>query len=279
MYVKCWGARGSIPVSGPPYNRYGGDTACMEIRTSDDHILIVDAGTGIRRLGNQLLKEGRLHYHLLFTHAHWDHLMGFPFFRPIFTEGTTIRVFRCPSSEGYAESMITRVMTPPNFPINYSDLKAKISFKNGCPDPFFLGSMRITPIRLNHPNGGCGYRFTENEKSFVFLTDNELGHRHAEGLTFEDYRDFCRGADLLIHDAEYTPDEYGTKILWGHSSYMDVVRLAMESGVRRLGFFHHNQDRSDTDVDRMVRNACDHIRRHNSSLECFAVAADMHFYL
>jgi phosphoribosyl 1,2-cyclic phosphodiesterase len=279
MYVKCWGARGSIPVSGPQYNRYGGDTACMEIRSCDNDILIVDAGTGIRRLGNQLLKEKRFHYHLLFTHAHWDHLMGFPFFKPIFREGTTIHVFRCPSAEGYAESMITRVMTPPNFPINYSDLKAKILFRDGCPQDFSLGSLHITPIALSHPNGGCGYRFTEKGKSFVFLTDNELGYRHPGGLSFEEYRHFCQEADLLIHDAEYLPEEYGEKIRWGHSAYTDVLRLAMESGVKRLGFFHHNQERSDEAIDAIVDEARLCIRRANKDLECFAVAADMHFDL
>ncbi|TWI73282.1 phosphoribosyl 1,2-cyclic phosphodiesterase [Desulfobotulus alkaliphilus] len=279
MYVKCWGARGSIPVSGPQYNRYGGDTACMEIRNAQDDILIIDAGTGIRRLGNQLLEERRFHYHLLFTHAHWDHLMGFPFFKPIFREGTTIHVFRCPSSNGYAESMITRVMTPPNFPIKYSDLKAKILFEDGCPQPFFLGDLKITPIALSHPNGGCGYRFTERGKNFVFLTDNELGYCHPGGLRFSDYLDFCKDADFLVHDAEYTPEEYAKKICWGHSSYTDVVELGIAAGVRRLGLFHHNQERSDTAIDAIVEDARQRIRNAGSSMECFALAADMHFNL
>lgn len=279
MYIKCWGARGSIPVSGPQYNRYGGDTACMEIRTSEGDILIVDAGTGIRRLGNQLIQEKRFHYHMLFTHAHWDHLMGFPFFKPIFREGTTIDVFRCPASEGYAEAMITRVMTPPNFPINYSDLKARIRFKDGCPGSFSLGSLHITSIALSHPNGGCGYRFTEKGKTFVFLTDNELAYRHPEGLSFEDYRFFCEDADLLIHDAEYYPDEYLRKIKWGHSAYTDALRLAMEAGVKRLGLYHHNQDRSDEAIDAIVDDAKQRIQHSNSPLDCFAVAADMEFTL
>lgn len=275
MYVKCWGARGSIPVSGSEYVRYGGDTACIELRNAADEILIIDAGTGIRRLGNQLIAENRFQYHLMFTHAHWDHLMGFPFFKPIFREGTEIRVFRCPSPDGFAESLMTRVMTPPHFPINYSNLKAKILFTDGCPVTFHMGSLTITPIQLSHPNGGCGYKFTENDKTFVFLTDNELGFVHEEGLPYADYLAFCRNADLLIHDAEYTPEEYPLKTQWGHSTFSDAVRLAVEAGVKRLGLFHHNQERTDDEIDAIVCRARQQIAQMGSRLDCFAVASDM----
>ncbi|PIE71256.1 MAG: MBL fold metallo-hydrolase [Deltaproteobacteria bacterium] len=279
MYIKCWGSRGSIPISGPEFTIYGGDTTCIEIRSESDDIIIIDAGTGIRRLGTQLVKENRFNYHLIFTHAHWDHLMGFPFFKPIFMEQTEIIVYRCPFPEKYVESMIGKVMKPPNFPIKYSDLKARIRFRNGCPDSFMIGSMTIEPISISHPNSGCGYKFTENGKKFVILTDNELGYIHPNGHTFASYREFVRDADLLFHDAEYTPDDYLATKEWGHSVYLHALDLALQGNVRRLGLFHHNQERTDGEIDEMVRTCQDQIRSQHKDIDCFAVAADMTFTL
>ena len=236
MYIKCWGARGSIPVSGKEYNKYGGDTTCMEIRANSGHIIIVDAGTGIRRLGNHLITDGDESYNFLFTHAHWDHLMGFPFFKPLYRSGTRLKVYRCPYSGTYAEQMITRILTPPNFPVKYSDLSAEIVFEEGCPDEFNIGSITVVPIHLSHPNGGRGYKFIEEGKTFVFLTDNELGFVHPGGLPLQAYAEFSEGADFLIHDAEFTPKEYETYIEWGHSSYADVLDLAAQAGIKKTGF-------------------------------------------
>ena len=129
-------------------------------------------------------------------------------------------------------------MSPPTFPVRFRDLVARIHYEDACPVDFAIGSTTIEPIRLSHPNSGSGYKFCENGRSFVFLTDNELGFIHPGGLEFDAYLDFCRGADLLIHDAEYTPDEYRTAREWGHSSYTDAVDLALAAGVRRLGLFH-----------------------------------------
>jgi phosphoribosyl 1,2-cyclic phosphodiesterase len=126
MLVRCWGARGSIPVSGREYLRCGGDTPCIEIRTGDDRIVIIDAGSGIRRLGNRLITEKRHDFALIFTHAHWDHIMGFPFFRPIYRSGTHIAVFGCPFAQDSVREMISRIMAPPNFPVNFDDITADI---------------------------------------------------------------------------------------------------------------------------------------------------------
>ena len=277
MIIKCWGSRGSIPVSGPDYIRYGGDTTCVEIRTENNDIIIVDAGTGIRRMGNSLVKEGSNHYHLLFTHAHWDHLMGLPFFKPLFLEETVITAYRCPFAGDYVEKMISRVMTPPHFPIRYTDLKAQISYEKGCPGQFEIGSLTVTPINLSHPGSGSGYKFTENGKSFVFLTDNELGYVHEDGLPYEAYVEFSQGADLLIHDAEYTPEEYGTQIDWGHSVYTDVVSLALDAKVKRLGLFHLNQSRTDDHMDEIEKDCLNIIKKSGQSLDCKAVSCDMTF--
>jgi phosphoribosyl 1,2-cyclic phosphodiesterase len=279
MYIKCWGARGSIPVSGKEYIKYGGDTTCMEIRTQDDDIIIIDAGTGIRRLGNQLLGEKRSKFHLIFTHAHWDHLMGFPFFKPIYLKQTEIKVYRCPLQGQYVEKMISKVLSPPNFPVKYSDISASIVYEEGCPEAFEIGSITIEPIRLSHPNGGNGYKFTENDKTFVFLTDNELGFVHSRGLRYDDYLKFSANADLLIHDAEYTPKEYERYIEWGHSSYEQAVNLAIDAKVSRLGLFHINQDRSDQAMDDIVDQCGQIIAEKNVTLDCFSAASDMTFHL
>ncbi len=278
MYIRCWGSRGSIPVSGKQYVRYGGDTTCLEIRTQSDDIIIVDAGTGIRRLGNKLMKEGRFQYHLVFTHAHWDHVLGMPFFKPIYLPQTQFRVLKCPFPS-YVGKIFSRVMGAPNFPVSFSDVKSEFIYEKACSLSFEVGSVTIEHITLSHPNTGSGYRFTENGKSFVFLTDNELELVHPGGLPYQSYMEFCKGADLLFHDAEYTPQEYEQVRSWGHSTYAKAVELAIEAGVKTLGMFHINQDRTDREVDKMVKLARKMIAEKGVDLECFAVGADAEFWL
>lgn len=275
MLIKCWGSRGSIPVSGKEYIKYGGDTTCIEIRTKNDEIIIVDAGTGIRRLGNQLLKEGRSEYHLIFTHAHWDHLMGLPFFKPLYRSDSELLTYRCPFPGKYVENMISKTLSPPNFPVKYSDISAKISYQEGCPVEFNIGTVTVQPIRLSHPNGGSGYKFTEDGKTFVFLTDNELGFIHPGGAEPEEYVDFSQGVDLLFHDAEYTQKEYESTVEWGHSTFNDALELATKAGVKKLGLFHLNQDRTDDDMDEIVTKCNQLITKKMFDLECFAVGRDL----
>ena len=279
MVIRCWGSRGSIPVCGKEYLKYGGDTTCLEIRTRSDDIIIVDAGTGIRRLGNQLVEQERFHYNFVFTHAHWDHLMGFPFFKPLYFKRTNIRMYRCPFHDKFVESILSKVMAPPNFPVKYRDIKARMLYEDACPAEFEIGSVTVVPIALSHPNGGSGYKFIEDGKTFVFLTDNELGMIHPGGRPYADYVNFSKGADLLVHDAEYTPEEYERFLEWGHSVYFDALRLAQEAEVSALGLFHLNQERADQDMDDIVAACRTHIAEHGFGFECTAVAADMVFEL
>ena len=279
MYIKCWGSRGSIPVSGGEYIKYGGDTTCIEIRSKDDHIIIVDAGTGIRRLGNRLVEEGRYTYNVIFTHAHWDHLMGFPFFKPLYLEQTNIWMQGCPFAQKYVETMLSKVMSPPNFPVRYGDIKARIHYEPVCPEHFEIGTVSLVPIRLSHPNQGSGYKFIEDGKTFVFLTDNELDFTHQGGLSFEKYKEFSVGADLLVHDAEYNEEEYRVTRQWGHSVYTTALKLAINAKVKQFGLFHLNQDRTDQDVDQMVDKCRQIVAEMGSDLECFAVGADMTYTL
>ncbi len=277
MYIKCWGSRGSIPVSGSEYDKYGGDTTCIEIRTKNGELIIVDAGSGMRRLGNQLTIEGCRLFHMLFTHSHWDHLLGFPFFKPLFSPESNIQIYRCPFPGKFVETIVAKMMSPPHFPVRYSDLCAKISYQPGCPSSFQIDTVTVTPIALSHPNSGCGYKFEEDGKAFVFLTDNELGYTHPGGLKFKDYKAFCEGADLLFHDAEYTPEEYAQSIEWGHSTYTDALELALAAGVKRLGLFHHNRDRTDQGMDHILNQTRNIISERKSGLACYAIGRDMSF--
>ena len=279
MLIRCWGARGSIPVSGHEYLRYGGDTTCIEIRTHEDEIIIIDAGSGIRKLGNSLLAEGRYRYHMIFTHSHWDHILGFPFFKPIYHKETSIQMFGCPFTQESVRKMISKVMTSPNFPVNFENVQADISFQESCTSSFSINSMTVTPILTSHPNPGIGYKFTENGQSFVFLTDNELAFRHPGGLDYQDYLNFSAQADLLIHDSEYNAEEYETRKTWGHSTYQDALKLALEARVKKFGLFHHNQERTDTAVDEIVQHCRQIIEQHQTHMECFAVYEGMEIHL
>jgi len=275
MNIRTWGARGSIPVSGPEYLKYGGDTTCVEIRTKDDEIIIIDAGSGIRRLGNRLLEEHRNTYHLIFTHAHWDHLMGFPFFKPIYSSQVCMDLYGCPFAQGSIREFLKESMSPPHFPVNLGDLKAAITYHGVCSGAFEIGSMRVEPILLSHPNQGIGYKFIEGNKSFVFLTDNELSFVHPGGLEYGDYVKFSNNADLLIHDSEFTEKNYARTKGWGHSTFTDALRLATDAHVKRFGMFHHNQEREDTAVDEIAAKCQNMIRDQKLDLDCFAVFQGM----
>lgn len=279
MRIRCWGSRGSIPVSGKKYLRYGGNTTCLEIRTKDDKILIVDAGSGIREAGSSLMADGYRDITLLLTHAHWDHIIGFPFFKPIYSSRVNLDVLACPFANTSTKDMLARIMAVPNFPIKFDYIRANITYQENSFDSYRLGSVSITPIALSHPNRGTGYKFEEDGKSFVFLTDNELGFKHEGGLEFQDYLEFSKGADLLFHDAEYTEEEYSRTRTWGHSFYKDVLKLALNADVGRLGLFHHNQERMDSEIDDIVKDCRKIIKKSDKKLDCFAVGQAMDFWL
>ncbi len=275
MKITCWGARGSIPVSGKEYAKYGGETTCVEIRSKNNDVIIIDAGTGIRKLGARLVTTGESDLNILFTHAHWDHLMGFPFFKPIYNKKTTIKMYGCAYTQQSIEKVLSKSMIAPYFPVDFSQLQAAIVPRTVCEEPFRIGPVLVTPMQLSHPNQGIGYKFSEDDKTFVFLTDNELSMRHSGGGEYRDYLNFSEGADVLMHDAEYTAEQYKITRGWGHSIYTDALRLAMEAGVKQFGLFHHNQDRSDAELDRMVEDCREITRKENSRLHCYAVEAGM----
>ena len=274
MLIRCYGARGSIPVSGKQFLKYGGDTTCLEIRTKNDEIIVVDAGSGIRRLGNRLKDEGRFEFHFLMTHSHWDHILGFPFFKPLYDKRTLIHLMGCPLGQGDIYKLIDKSMSAPFFPLTLQDLKAHIEYTPECRPGAVIDSIEISSINLSHPNLGSGYKLVEDGKSFVFLTDNELAYTHRGGCSFEEYAEFSRGADLLIHDGEYTPEQYRFTKSWGHSTYLDASSLAIAAEVKRFGLFHHNQDRTDEEQDDIVRDCREFLETRNADIECFALTQE-----
>ncbi|PIU17991.1 MAG: MBL fold metallo-hydrolase [Elusimicrobia bacterium CG08_land_8_20_14_0_20_59_10] len=272
MKLKFWGARGSIPVSGAKYNKYGGSTTCVEVRSRKNELVIIDAGTGIRLLGKELVKNSYNSFTMLFTHSHWDHVLGFPFFAPIYNKKTRINTMGCSFSSDPVREIIAKTMQPPGFPVKFEEISAKFQFSSLCSTGCeIVGGLHVVPVELSHPNRGLGYKFSESGKHFVFLTDNELGFTHPGGLSFADYAAFSSGADLLVHDADYTPGEYPRRMTWGHSTWEQALNLALEAGVGALGLFHHDQDRFDADVDRIVAECSLRARKAGSRLKCFAL--------
>jgi len=279
MKITFWGSRGSIPVSGRQYLKYGGDTTSIEIRTADNKIIIIDAGSGIRPLGNKLYKEKLYELNLILTHAHWDHVMGFPFFKPIYSPKTIINIYGCGFAQSSITGIVSKTLSAPSFPVDFSALSAKFTDYAACKRNFNIGSVAIERIYLNHPNHGLGYRFNEKGKSFVFLTDNELGHKHPGGMDYNDYVDFSKGANLFVHDSEYTDEEYKLRTGWGHSSYTDALSLACDAGVKSFGLFHHNQERPDKDVDGFVFDCKEKLKNKSSEIDCFAVSQGLEIEL
>ena len=280
MKIKIWGCRGSITSPGQNTIRYGGNTTCLEIRSEEGRLFVVDAGSGIRNLGKALQRESTVsEIRFFFTHHHWDHLVGFPFFEPAYLERYVITLCSGPHAQNSLHKYLSHQMEAPYFPVDFRHLKARFNFRcespkmeNGnCP----LGSMECSPFPLNHPNGGHGYKFIEHGKTLIFLTDNELGFKHKGGLTREQYVELCRGADLLLHDAQYTSEEYQHTRGWGHSTYIDAADFAIEADVRRLGLFHHDPDRTDDDLDRQLDFCREHIHQSGSAVECFTCAEGM----
>ena len=283
MNVKVWGCRGSITSPGKKTLRYGGETTCVELTSDVGQKIVIDAGSGIRKLGHKLLKDRTVSsVNLLLTHAHWDHLAGFPFFGPAYLSDFSINICGGPMGQQSVMKYLARQLEPPYFPMVFDVLKAR--FETGCLctrefcDHRLPGNdttMTCYSLPLNHPNGGYGFKFVGIDGTFVFLPDNEIRYRHEAGLPRESYVDFCKNADLVFHDAQYAEAEYDRKRSWGHSTFKDAIELAMEAGVKSLGLFHHDPDRSDDDIDRQVDWCREYILKFGSPLECFACSEGM----
>ena len=252
MRVIIWGCRGSIPVSGRQYNKYGGSTTCVEVVLQDGSELIFDAGTGIRNLGRRIVQEPKVWEITLFlSHPHWDHLMGFPFFQPAYSSRYRIHVRGGPIAKDTMRKYLAQLMQAPYFPIRFDALQAEFDFTVGIPVVQRIGRAEVIPIALNHPGGGYGFKVIDGDSTFVFLTDNELAYEHEGGQDRYEYVNFAKDADLLLHDGQYSDEDYQKRQGWGHSRFLDAIEMAAKARVKRLGIVHHDPDHDDTDLDRI----------------------------
>jgi len=266
MRIKFWGTRGSIPVPGKHTTTYGGNTTCLEITLTSGRRLIVDAGTGIRPLGERLASENDgLEIHLLITHIHWDHIMGFPFFAPVYKRSNRVLI------DGFTTCMTGLRTTFDNkmgdgfFPVRFADLKAEIHYLDSLSSGRLeIDGTLIESVALQHPQGGYGFRFREGEKTLVFITDNELREDAWTGRTPEGYAKFSEDADLLIHDCQYTPEEISRRRGWGHSDYEAVVDMAVQANVGKLILFHHDPSRKDPEVT-AIKTRCEQLAKEKNS--------------
>lgn len=279
MYIKCWGARGASPVSGKQFLKYGGNTTCIEVRAGDpEQTILIDFGSGAPAMGRDCLRTNRMDLDVLITHTHWDHINGFPLFPLLFIPGSRISFYYDSNYQGNPEKLVIQdMMAAPHFPVSAKELSASFSFFDAGSE-FYLGPVKILSIPLSHPNFGLGYRLEYLGKSFVFLTDNELGFQHNGSRTFEDYIQFCQEADLLIHDAEYfSQEEYQQKKGFGHSLVQHVLDLAGKSRVKSLGLFHHSSERTDDEIDFLIKGFAS--SRSEYGFDVFAVAQEMEINL
>ncbi len=256
--------RGSIPVPGPSTVRYGGNTACIQVYNNDNRI-IFDAGSGIRLWGQSIDLSQKQHVHLFVTHPHWDHINGLPFCPAIFIPGNSISIYGPRTYELSLEDIINGQMRFTYFPIRIAELKSDLTF-NEISDrsTVTLDNCTIIAKKLNHPVDCLGYKLTYNNKTFIYLGDNEPYYNvyddddeDVETMIKEmnnDLIEFVRDADVLVTDAQYTPQEYESKVGWGHSSTHHVTNMAIKANVKHLIYFHHEPNRSDDEIDLIVEH-------------------------
>lgn len=278
MKVKFWGVRGSIASPGPNTVRYGGNTTCIEIRTDNNELIIIDAGTGIFPLSQTLLKELPVTANVLITHSHWDHIQGLPFFVPNFIAGNTLRLHGAydPVSGKGVEQVMAVQLQYSYFPVREEEMKARIEYVTLAPEQSVqIGSATVTPYMMSHPVVDFGYRIEADGKSLFFTGDHEPPYNiYAPGdpgfaqcqLELEARNDYLlramQGVDVLITDASYTEAEYPAKKGWGHGTYQSSIQYAKKAGVKNLFCTHHEPSRSDDALEAAFAEAvADHPQR------------------
>jgi len=281
VLVTFWGTRGSIAKAGPTTVRYGGNTSCVSVRTGAGTLVVLDAGTGIHELGQELVRSGaRVDGHLLIGHTHWDHIQGLPFFAPLFVPGNVWHIYGPRGLDQSIDKTLASQMQYTYFPVQLLDFGATIEYHDLLEGQFEIDDIAVTTRYLHHPALTLGYRLEVDGATVVYATDHEPtvgGAPGPDGLE-EDNREesqhiaFLRGADLVIHDAQYLASEYPAKVGWGHSTIEYAVDVAQAAVVRRMALFHHDPTRTDDDVDALVVSAVQRAGEQGFSGEVFAAA-------
>jgi len=280
MKIRFWGVRGSIPVPGPQTNRYGGNTSCVEVRPRHGPFLVLDAGTGLRKLGKDMMQsafgEGKGRGHLLISHTHWDHIQGLPFFAPLYQEGNQFYVYARQRDDTHLRAVFASQTEDPYFPVPFNHVKANVAFRELVEGARFeIGEVKVACTRLNHPWIAMAYRLDCDGASVVYSTDTApftdvlleqeyiktppiigapLPAEHAAKLRAmrEGLIDLCRDTDLLIYDTQFTMDEYRIRPHWGHSTPEDAIEIAAAARAKTLVLFHHAPERTDDQQDAIL---------------------------
>jgi len=266
MRVKFWGVRGSTPTPQAGNLRYGGNTSCVEVRL-DDGLYIFDCGTGFRSLGQQLESEANgkpIQAHIFVSHFHWDHIQGIPFFRPLYENGQNQFFFHSSRRTRSLQRVMEEQMASPYFPVNTSEMKAGRNFYDIEEGQAQVENATVRAMWLNHPQGCMGFRLETKEGILVYATDNEPG----DEVFDKNVRKLAEGADILIYDSQYLPEEYEAKRRgWGHSHWREAVNIVMQSGAKELVLFHHDPDHDDTVIDKVVQEARNYYSRVRAAAE------------
>jgi len=269
-YLKFWGVRGSIPTPGPQTSRYGGNTPCLELNYDGENFFILDAGSGIRALGQHLMTLGKsIKSHIFISHMHWDHIQGIPFFVPAFIPGNEFTFHGAQEADMKLEDILSDQMNPVNFPVQIDEMSSKFVFENLYEGNYEFNGIKVETLYLNHPGYALGYKFYVNGKAVVYISDNEPYPVYPNTSQDTDNPDeiqivednnqrlinFAKDTHIFVHDAQYTPEEYKTKYQWGHSPYDYTVKVAMEANVNTLVLFHHDPVHDDDFIDKMIDSA------------------------
>ena len=271
MELELWGVRGSTPVSGKDKNKYGGYTSCACLVTSEGEWIIIDAGTGIKKLGEKMIKhweENTVEIHLLLTHFHLDHIIGLPYFAPLYSPKITLNFYTGLNPEE-TEKYLCGLMGGRYFPLELGETPSKKVYKKIPEKEFHIGGASVSHCPLNHPQASVSYKLQEKEKKIVFATDTE----HPEEGIDERLASFARGADIFIYDAMFTPAEYeSSRQGWGHSTWLEGTKLAKEAGVRKLYLSHFNPDHSDKQIDEFISLARENFPQTYGAMEGFKIS-------
>jgi len=258
MQARVWGCRGSIAVPGPDTVRYGGNTSCVEVRLASGHVLILDAGTGMRPLGVSMLHALPAELNVMLTHLHMDHLQGLGFFQPLFAPGLDIRIWGPSSPVQHLRERIAMYLSPPLFPVRLEDVASNTTFHDAPDEPVRIGSATIRAAKVAHQGPTVGYRIEENGRTLVYLPDHEpsLGADLATvPASWMSGHDIAKDADVLLHDGQYRDHEYREHIGWGHSGVSDALEFANKANVDQLVLFHHDPYHTDDELETLLADA------------------------